>query len=260
MRTTYIVVAALSAILLNSVLASTSQAQSAPYGANSGTIPVQNAPVQSSGGVAPAVGGYDPNASQSAPIAAPQQAYQPPGYQPSQTYVAAQGYASERLDSDDGFSPDEIKSAGHRFFGKISSGFASAVEYTFQKSGRPNGYIVGEEAGGAFVAGLRYGEGTLHTTNGGQYRVFWQGPSLGYDFGAEGSKTMVLVYNLADPGQIYDKFAGIDGSAYLVGGVGVTYLARDDLVLAPIRSGVGLRLGANIGYLKYTRQPTWNPF
>ncbi|MGD8422321.1 MAG: DUF1134 domain-containing protein [Methyloceanibacter sp.] len=174
--------------------------------------------------------------------------------------MAAQGYASERLDSDHGFSPEEIKSAGHRFFGKISSGFASAVEYTFQKSGRPNGYIVGEEAGGAFVAGLRYGEGTLHTTNGGQYRVFWQGPSLGYDFGAEGSKTMVLVYNLADPGQIYDKFAGIDGSAYLVGGVGVTYLARDDLVLAPIRSGVGLRLGANIGYLKYTRQPTWNPF
>ena len=128
MRTTYIVVAALSAILLNSVLASASQAQSAPYGANSGTVPVQNAPVQSSGGVAPAVGGYDPNASQSAPIAAPQQAYQPPGYQPSQTYVAAQGYASERLDSDDGFSPEEIKSAGHRFFGKISSGFASDPE------------------------------------------------------------------------------------------------------------------------------------
>ncbi len=260
MRLTYIALAALSAILLNSALMPASQAQSTSYGADSGTISVPTAPIQNSGGVAPAVGGYDPNATQPAPIAAPQQAYQPPGYQPDQTYVAAQGYASERLDSGDGFSPEEIKSAGHRFFGKVSSGFASAVEYTFQKSGRPNGYIVGEEAGGAFVAGLRYGEGTLHTANGGQYRVFWQGPSLGYDFGAEGSKTMVLVYNLADPSQIYDKFAGVDGSAYLVGGVGVTYLARDDLVLAPIRSGVGLRLGANVGYFKYTRQPTWNPF
>ena len=172
MRITFIAAAALSAILLNSVLASASQAQSAAYSANSGTIPVQNAPLQSSSGVAPAVGGYDPNASQSTPIATPQQAYQPPGYQTGQTYVAAQGYASERLDSDGGFSPEEIKSAGHRFFGKVSSGFASAVEYTFQKSGRPNGYIVGEEAGGAFVAGLRYGEGTLHTTTGEQYRVF----------------------------------------------------------------------------------------
>ena len=278
MRITSIAVAALSAILVNSIQAPASQAQDAAYGASGGTMPVPNAPVngayqQTSGtypqtrayvpepasnsaGVAPAVGGYDPNA---APPAA-QQAYPQQPSQPSQTYVAASGYASDRLDGADGFSPEEIKSAGHRFFGKVSSGFASAVEYTFQKSGRPNGYIVGEEAGGAFVAGLRYGEGTLHTSDGGQYRVFWQGPSLGYDFGAEGSKTMVLVYNLHDPGQIYNRFAGIDGSAYLVGGVGVTYLARDDVVVAPIRSGVGLRLGANVGYLKYTRQPTWNPF
>lgn len=268
MRNASILVAALAAILLISVFAPASQAQSGGYSTPQGAMPVPNAPVNQGyttpghSGVraAPAMGGYDPNAVQPAPLAAPQQAYQQPGYQSGQTYVAAQGYASERLDSGDGFSPDEIKNAGHRFFGRVSSGFASAVEYTFQKSGRPNGYIVGEEAGGAFVAGLRYGEGTLHTVDGGQYRVFWQGPSLGYDFGAEGSKTMVLVYNLGNPNQIYDKFAGVDGSAYLVGGVGVTYLARDDLVLAPIRSGVGLRLGANVGYLKYTRQPTWNPF
>ncbi len=273
-------IAALSAILMSFVHIADSRAQTAPYGASSGTMPVPNAPVNSAyqqpntaypqtrayvpepgsnaAGVAPAVGGYDPNAAQGQPV--PQQAYPQPTAQSGQTYVAARGYASERLDGADGFSPEEIKSAGHRFFGKVSSGFASAVEYTFQKSGRPNGYIVGEEAGGAFVAGLRYGEGTLHTSNGGQYRVFWQGPSLGYDFGAEGSKTMVLVYNLSDPSQIYNRFAGIDGSAYLVGGVGVTYLARDDVVVAPIRSGVGLRLGANVGYLKYTRLPTWNPF
>jgi hypothetical protein len=180
----------------------------------------------------------------------------------AETYQPGGGYASEKLPgSDDGtFSMDEIKGAGHRFFGKVSVGFAKVVEYAFQRSGRPNGYILGEEAGGAFVAGLRYGEGMLYTKDAGEHRVFWQGPSIGYDFGAAGSKTMVLVYNLNNPGQIYNTFAGVDGSAYFIGGVGVTYLARDQLVLAPIRSGVGLRLGANIGYLKYTRQPTWNPF
>lgn len=177
-----------------------------------------------------------------------------------QTYQPTQGYASEKLDGDGTFSIEEISAAGHRFFGKVSEGFAKTIEYVFQKSGRPNGYILGEEAGGAFVAGLRYGEGILHTKDAGQHRVFWQGPSIGYDFGAAGSKTMVLVYNLGNPAQIYNTFPGVDGSAYFIGGVGVTYMARDDLVLAPIRSGVGLRLGANIGYLKYTRQPTWNPF
>jgi hypothetical protein len=139
-------------------------------------------------------------------------------------------------------------------------GFARAVEYIFQRAGRPNGYILGEEAGGAFIAGLRYGEGILYTKDAGDHRVYWQGPSLGYDFGAEGSKTMVLVYNLRSPGEIYRSYPGVDGSAYFVGGLGVTFLTRDDVVLAPIRSGVGLRLGANIGYLKYTREPTWNPF
>lgn len=180
----------------------------------------------------------------------------------AEPYQPANGYASERLPgSDEGtFSVEEITDTGHRFFGKVSVGFAKAVEYAFQKSGRPNGYVLGEEAGGAFVAGLRYGEGVLYTKDAGQHRVYWQGPSVGYDFGAAGSKTMVLVYNLRSPGQIYNTFAGVDGSAYFIGGVGVTYLARDELVLAPISSGVGLRLGANIGYLKYTRQPTWNPF
>jgi len=178
-----------------------------------------------------------------------------------QTYEA-QGYASEKLpDSGDGtFSMDEIKGAGHRFFGKVSVGFAKVVEHAFSRSGRPNGYILGEEAGGAFVAGLRYGEGVLYTKDAGEQRVFWQGPSIGYDFGAEGSKTMVLVYDLRSPSEIFNTFAGVDGSAYFIGGVGITYLARDDVILAPIRSGVGLRLGANVGYLKYTRQPTWNPF
>jgi hypothetical protein len=134
------------------------------------------------------------------------------------------------------------------------------IEYAFQRAGRPNGYILGEEAGGAFIAGLRYGEGTLYTKDAGVHKVYWQGPSVGYDFGADGSKTMVLVYDLQSPGEIFNTFGGIDGSAYFIGGVGITFLSRDHVTLAPISSGIGLRLGANLGYLKYTQQPTWNPF
>ena len=182
---------------------------------------------------------------------------------PGRPYEPAPGsgaYVPPEAQSSDGYSSDEIMEAGHRFFGSVSMGFARVVEYAFQRAGRPNGYILGEEAGGAFVAGLRYGEGTLYTRDAGEHRVFWQGPSLGYDFGAEGSKTMVLVYDLRSPGEIYDTFGGVDGSAYFIGGVGITFLTRGHLALAPIRSGIGLRLGANIGYLKYTREPTWNPF
>ena len=171
------------------------------------------------------------------------------------------GPAYSRDDSpDQTYSPGEINSAGHRFFGKITSGLASVIEYSFQRGGRPTGYILGEEGGGAFVAGLRYGEGTLHLKDGTRQKVYWQGPSIGYDFGAEASKTMILVYNIYNPSDIYATFGGVDGSAYLVGGVGITFQKNHDLVLAPIRSGLGLRLGANVGYLKYTRSPTWNPF
>jgi hypothetical protein len=169
-------------------------------------------------------------------------------------------YVPPEAQAQDTFTMEEIKETGHRFFGKVSVGFAKVVEYAFQRAGKPNGYILGEEAGGAFVAGLRYGEGVLYTKDAGEHRVFWQGPSIGYDFGADGSKTMVLVYDLRSPGEIYNNFAGIDGSAYFIGGVGITFLNNEKVVLAPIRSGLGLRLGANIGYLKYTREPTWNPF
>lgn len=158
------------------------------------------------------------------------------------------------------YSRSEIMEAGHHFFGRVSMGLARVIEYAFSSRGRPNGYILGEEAGGAFVAGLRYGEGRLYTKDAGEHKLYWQGPSLGYDFGAEGSKTMILVYNLRDVREIYNMFGGIDGSAYFIGGVGITFQTHHHVTLAPIRSGVGLRLGANVGYLKYTRQPTWNPF
>ena len=137
----------------------------------------------------------------------------------------------------------------------MTKGLADVVEYAFSRQGRPNGYILGEEGGGAYFAGLRYGEGRLHTKHMGVHKVFWQGPSLGIDVGGDGSKTMMLVYNIHYPEEMFERFGGVDGSAYVVGGVGVTFLTRGDMVLAPIRSGLGLRLGANIGYLKYTPYP-----
>jgi hypothetical protein len=158
------------------------------------------------------------------------------------------------------YNMDEIVVAGHSFFGKISQGLAQSVEYVFSRQGRPNGYILGEEGSGAFVAGLRYGEGVLNTKNVGQHKVFWQGPSIGWDFGGDGARTMMLVYNLPDVDAIYRYFGGVNGSAYLVAGFGVSAYSNHDILLAPIRSGVGARLGLNLGYLKMTRQPTWNPF
>ncbi len=160
----------------------------------------------------------------------------------------------------DSYSSQEITMAGHRFLGKATTGLAKVIEHAFAKYGRPNGYILGEEAGGALVAGLVYGEGMLFTKNAGIHKVYWQGPSIGYDFGANGAKVMILVYNLRSIGDIYDRFTGISGAAYFVGGASITYQKKGDVVLAPIRVGLGLRLGANVGYLKYTRRPTWNPF
>lgn len=206
---------------------------------------------------APPPSAYEDDSSYGGTTAAANEDLPPPR---DYTEPPSQSYAPPPPYEDETYSSNEIIGAGHRFFGGVSKGLAKVVEHAFARQGRPNGYILGEEAGGAFVAGLRYGEGTLYTKNAGVHRVYWQGPSFGYDFGAEGSKTMILVYNLNHVDQIYNRFAGVDGSAYLVGGVGITFQSHDDIVLAPIRSGVGLRLGANVGYLKYTRTPTWNPF
>jgi hypothetical protein len=158
------------------------------------------------------------------------------------------------------YSSNEIVDAGHRFFGTLSRGLAQIVERAGSQFGLPNGYILGQEGGGAFIGGLRFGEGTLYTKNAGDLRVFWQGPSLGWDFGGEGARTMMLVYALPATNAIYQRFPGVDGSAYVVGGLGMTVLTFSSIVVVPIRSGVGLRLGANVGYLKFTDQPTWNPF
>ena len=134
------------------------------------------------------------------------------------------------------------------------------VEKAANQWGQPNGYILGEEAGGAFIGGLRYGDGTLYTRNAGNARVFWEGPSIGFDAGADGARTMMLVYNLPQTGAIFGRYHGINGSVYLIGGFGMTALTGSNIVVVPIRSGIGLRLGANLGYLKFTDSPTWNPF
>jgi hypothetical protein len=159
------------------------------------------------------------------------------------------------------FQTGELVGSGHRFFGNVSRGLALAIEEAVRRWGEPNGYILGQEGSGAFIAGLRYGEGTLYTRNAGDRRVFWQGPSLGFDFGGDGARTMMLVYNMPRTEAIYQRFGGVDGSAYFIAGFGFTALtAGDGVTVIPIRSGVGARLGVNVGYLKFTNQSTWNPF
>jgi hypothetical protein len=158
------------------------------------------------------------------------------------------------------YSNDELIRSGHQFFGAISRGLAQIVERATKQWGRPNGYVLGQEAGGAFVGGLRYGEGNMYTRNAGDQKVFWQGPSVGFDAGGDGDRTMMLVYNLPTTDAVFQRFGGVDGSAYLVGGLGMTALTANDIVVVPIRSGLGARLGLNVGYLKFTRHPTWNPF
>lgn len=158
------------------------------------------------------------------------------------------------------FTTEEIVAKGHQFFGKASRGISEAVEYLFQSQGEPTAYIVGEEGSGAVIGGLRFGEGTIYYKDGITQKIYWQGPSVGFDFGGNGSRTMVLVYNSGSPRELYKRFIGVEGSAYLVGGVGVNLQKYRNITLAPIRTGVGARFGANVGYLKYSRNPTWNPF
>ena len=162
--------------------------------------------------------------------------------------------------ADDRYGPQEIIDAGHRFFGSTTGGLATLVEKIFAKYGLPNGYVLGEEGSGAIVGGLTYGEGTLFTKNAGDHKVFWQGPSIGWDFGGQGSRTMMLVYNLNRVDELYHRFLGVSGSAYVVAGAGFHVLKNNDVLLVPIKTGLGARLGLNVGYLKLTQPPTWNPF
>ena len=158
------------------------------------------------------------------------------------------------------YHKDDLLGAAEGVFGKGSLGLASMIEDLLKKQGEPNGYIVGREGGGAFAIGLRYGSGTLHHKVEGERPVYWTGPSVGFDLGLNAGKAMVLVYNLHDTQDLYKRFGAGEGQAYLVGGFNVSYLRRGDVVLIPVRMGAGLRLGANVGYMKFSEKQRWLPF
>ena len=193
------------------------------------------------------------------------QATEPLPQDPDNPGFAAQpvpsGDATAPVQSDpNSYSRNELVETGTQFFGDVSQGLAGVVEHAIARYGLPNGYIVGSEASGAIAAGARYGEGTLYTKNAGQHQVYWQGPSLGFDVGANGDRVMMLVYNLPSVDAMYRRYGGVNGSAYVVAGMGMTVLARGGVYVVPIVSGVGARLGINVGYLKFTKRRTWNPF
>lgn len=157
-------------------------------------------------------------------------------------------------DQQGGYSKDEIVKISADFFGTTTAATAQVVERVFREQGQPVGYIKGEEASAAVGVGARYGEGVLTLRNGQTRAVYWQGPSIGFDTGANASKVFTLVYALSDPDSIYQRFPGVEGSAYFIGGIGVNYQQSGKVVLAPMRTGVGLRAGVNIGYLNYSRE------
>ena len=158
------------------------------------------------------------------------------------------------------YQEDDLIGAAEGVFGKGAQGLGKLMEDILKKQGRPNGYIVGREGGGALVVGLRYGSGTLHHKVEGEKPVYWTGPSIGFDAGANAGSTFVLVYNLYDSEDLYRRFPSGEGVAYLVGGFNASYLRRGDIVLIPIRVGAGLRLGANVGYMKFSKKQRWLPF
>ena len=158
------------------------------------------------------------------------------------------------------YQEDDLIGAAEGVFGKGAKGLGTLIEDILKKQGRPNGYIVGREGGGAFVVGLRYGSGTLNHKVEGQMPVYWTGPSVGLDAGANAGSTFVLVYNLYDSEDLYRRYPAGEGAAYLLGGFNASYLRRGDVVLIPIRVGGGLRLGANVGYMKFSKKQRWLPF
>ena len=171
--------------------------------------------------------------------------------------AAAPGVAAAQGDT---YKEDDLIGAAEGVFGQGAEGLARMIEDILSKQGEPNGYIVGREAGGAFVVGLRYGSGTLFHKVEGQKPVYWTGPSIGFDAGANASSTFVLVYNLYDTDELYERYPAGEGNAYILGGLTASYLRKGDVVLIPIRTGAGLRLGVNAGYMKFSRQQRWLPF
>ncbi len=160
----------------------------------------------------------------------------------------------------EGYTAEEIVSVGSNFFGGTTEGLAKMIERVFAEQGKPVAYITGEEGSGAIGVGLRYGQGTLTYRDGGSMPVYWQGPSIGWDFGGNASKVLTLVYKLQNTQDLFQRYPGVDGSLYFVAGLGMNYQRNAEITLAPIRTGVGLRAGASVGYLHYTTKKSWIPF
>lgn len=173
---------------------------------------------------------------------------------------AAIANEASKTDPTSVYQDDDILGAAEGVFGRGAEGLAKAVESVLKKQGRPNAYIAGREVGGAFVIGLRYGSGTMHHKIEGDRPVYWTGPSLGIDFGGSGAKTFVLAYNLYDSQDLFKRFPAVEGQAYLIGGFHISYMRVGDVVLIPIRLGVGWRLGANVGYMKFSEKAKILPF
>jgi len=187
--------------------------------------------------------------------------YNPPATAPAANAPAtATNQADAAAANSETYQENDVLAAAEGVFGKGAEGLAKMIESILKDQGEPNGYIVGREAGGAFAIGVRYGSGTLFHKVEGERPVYWTGPSLGFDIGANGAKTFVLVYNLYDTQELYKRFPAVEGTAYVVGGFNASYLRRGDVVLIPIRLGVGWRLGANVGYMKFTEKSSILPF
>lgn len=168
-------------------------------------------------------------------------------------------FAAENKDANT-FDQDSVLRDATEFFGKGAEGLGKVIEKAFKDYGEPDAYIKGEEASGAITVGLRYGDGKLMKKSGESHKVYWTGPSIGFDYGGNASKVFVLVYHLRDGEKLFRRYPAVDGSFYFVGGAGINYQQRDEVVLAPIRLGVGMRAGASIGYVHYTKTKTYNPF
>ncbi len=158
------------------------------------------------------------------------------------------------------YEEKDVIAAAEGAFGKGAEGAAKLIEKAFKDHGRPNGYIVGREASGAFIVGLRYGSGTLFSKVEGEMPVYWTGPSVGFDVGGDGSRVFTLVYHLDDTADLFRRYPGGEGKAYFIGGFTMTYNQRDRVILVPIKLGVGLRLGLNAGWINYTRESRLKPF
>ncbi|WP_420142192.1 DUF1134 domain-containing protein [Sphingomonas sp.] len=207
---------------------------------------------------APETPAYDPPAD-APPPPAPTAPAQPQGTQAPPPASQAEIQARDAVTGGT-YQEGDVLAAAEGVFGKGAAGLAELVEKIFKEQGRPNAYIAGREAGGAFVVGLRYGSGTMFHKVEGQRPVYWTGPSVGFDVGGNGAKTFVLVYNLYDSQELFQRFPAVEGNVYVVGGLTASYLRRGDKVLIPIRLGVGWRLGANLGYMRFTEKATWSPF